>query len=314
MKNLSRYMALSVIFLAAILGVSCCRKDAVSTLEGSCRVGAFIADAPGRPDVEQFKLSYGKRPGFVMVFYDFTALPDRGMIREIYAAGSELIVTWEPWIGSTKEPIDYDGLLAGRYDRYIGEFTDALRSAPGKIYIRFAHEMNGSWYPWSGKRIGADKYIAAYRYVADLTRSLGLTNAEWIFSINWEDVPKTDNDWISYYPGDGYADYIGIDGYNWGSSREWSRWMSFHEIFDMCYNDVITRLRKPVMISEFGTTSRGGDKSAWIIDALKTIKGMKEVKAFVLFNVDKEEDWSFPAFTSYGRALADEISDPYFKE
>ena len=57
------------------------------------------------------------------------------------------------------------------------------------------------------------------------------------------------------------------------------------------------------MISEFSSTSAGGDKVRWIGEALKEIKKMPAVKGFILFNVDKETDWRFPPEAASGQAL-----------
>ncbi len=171
------------------------------------------------------------------------------------------------------------------------------------------------WYPWSVSKIGKQKYTALYRYLKDKFDALGAMNTEWIFSINYENVPlDKNNNYLDYYPGDNYVDYVGIDGYNWGGTKSWSRWMSFDEIFSACYREITRKIKKPVLITEFSSTSSGGDKAAWITDAFKAIKKMKDVKGFVLFNQNKETDWSFSAHTLSGHELRRQLKSDYFKE
>jgi beta-mannanase len=226
-----------------------------------------------------------------------------------------MVVTWEPWKPATAESIDYDKVLSGGYDSYIASFAKQIKSIPGTVFIRFAHEANGNWYPWSGVKIGKQKYIALYRYVKDKFDALGVTNAKWIFSINCEDVPNEENNrYLLYYPGDSYVDYVGIDGYNWGDTKSWSKWISFAEIFSGRFEAVTQEINKPVLITEFSSTSSGGDKAEWITQALKSIRRMKTIKGFVLFNRDKETDWSFSPDTSSGRSLKQQLQDNYFKE
>jgi hypothetical protein len=60
-----------------------------------------------------------------------------------------------------------------------------------------------------------------------------------------------------------------LDGYNWGRSQPGSRWQEFDEIF----GDSYARLRalapdKQMMLAEIGCADLGGDKSAWMRDAL----------------------------------------------
>jgi len=173
--------------------------------------------------------------------------------------------------------------------------------------------MNGNWYPWSASRIGAPKHSAVYRYIRNIFDELSVDNVKWIFSINWEDIPR-ENNYMNCYPGDEYVDFIGLDGYNWGNTKPWSRWMSFKEIFDKRYEEAAVHFKKPIIISEFSSTSSGGDKMMWIREAMAEIKNMKEIRGFVLFNVNKETDWSFPIDRDSGKELRLQLKDDYFKD
>lgn len=279
-----------------------------------CFTGAFIADNPTREDIKDFKNSYGKKPFFVMVFAGWGNLIDEEVIKDVYSEGCVLMVTWEPWDMATQEAIDYDKVLSGGYDGYIASFADRLKKAGGPVYIRFAHEMNGDWYPWCGRRIGKEKYMALYRYVKDKFAAAGAKDVKWVFSINWEDVPRESNSFVSYYPGDNYVDFVGLDGYNWGNTKSWSRWRSFKEIFDGRLTEAGKAFNKPLMITEFGSTSSGGDKALWIKEAFSYIKGNKNIAAFILFNVDKETDWAFGPGTECGRELKSQLKDSRFAD
>lgn len=90
--------------------------------------------------------------------------------------------------------------------------------------------------------------------------------------------------------------------------------MSFKEIFEKRYNEITNNFKKPIVISEFSSTSSGGDKGIWIKEAMSDIKRMKDVKAFILFNVDKETDWSFPAEENWGKELKRQLKNRYFKD
>jgi beta-mannanase len=278
-----------------------------------CATGAFLADKPSSVLIEKFKADHGKRPAVVLIFLDWGQLPDEAVIRDVYNSGSVLMVTWEPWSTLKKAAIDYDALLRGKDDAYIREFALRLKAIGKPVLLRFAHEMNGDWYPWSAQKISGEKYRQLFRYVRKIFDSVGAGNVRWVFSINVENVPG-ENDYGSCYPGDRFVDYIGLDGYNWGPAQSWSKWRSFQEIFSGIYGEVIRQYQKPVIISEFGTTSSGGDKARWIDDALKEVKRMPAVKALVLFNIDKETDWKIASGSEAGRAFKDGLADPYFKD
>ena len=74
------------------------------------------------------------------------------------------------------------------------------------------------------------------------------------------------------------------------------------------------RYNKPVVISEFGSASSGGNKARWIAEAMQEIKQMPEVKAFILFNMDKEADWKLPFDDPSGIELRFQMQDSYFVE
>ena len=283
--------------------------------DGYCLTGAFIANMPTRDDIAGFKKDYGKKPYLVLVFVDWQKYPDSGMLNAISDEGCCPVITWEPWQAVSKEAIGYDKLLQGGYDEYIMTFAKHIRSFNQDVFIRFAHEMNGNWYPWSGSKIGVDKYKAIYKHVKDIFDKEDVKNVKWVFSINWEDAPNIEaNGFLNYYPGDMYVDYVGIDGYNWGKTRSWSRWISFKELFEDTYKYATKELKKPVLITEFSSTSTGGDKAGWIRNAMHNIKNWKNVKGFMLFNVNKEVDWSFPINDISGKELREQLKAPYFKD
>jgi beta-mannanase len=190
-----------------------------------------------------------------------------------------------------------------------------VKSVKGSVFMRFAHEMNGNWYPWAGTKVGREKYIGMYRHVKDVFIKEGAQNVKWVFSINWEDVPRGEsNNFANYYPGDDYVDFIGIDGYNWGDTQPWSRWMSFRELFKGVYHACGALYPgKPVLISEFATAGSGGDKAAWIKAAFEEMKKMDRVCGFVIFNVDKEVDWRAAPDSAAGKELRRSLQDPHFQ-
>jgi hypothetical protein len=293
---------------ACVLFGSCGKKD-----EKGCLTGVFLADLPKSYAIEKFSVDYGKRPALILTFLDWGALPDENVVRDVYDRGSILVVTWEPWRAKEKKAIDYDALLAGREDEYIRTFALRMKFIGKTVFLRFAHEMNGDWYPWSGQKIGGEKYQRLFRYVRKIFDEVHAENVRWVFSINAENVPP-ENAYSGCYPGDRFVDYIGLDGYNWGTAQSWSRWKSFKDIFSGVYGDVVRRYKKPMIISEFSSASAGGDKALWIEDALQAMRQMPVVKGFILFNVDKEADWRFPPNIPSGQKLKSGLANPYFQE
>ncbi len=301
-----RHFIVTVALIALLDGASCVHAE-----KQGCSFGVFIKDAPRAADIREFGARYGKKPALVMVFVDWGRYARADVMKDIYSEGARVVVTWEPWDAALKQGIDPDGILAGKHDDHINEFARSLQKAGGEVFLRFAHEMNGNWYPWSAGW-GHEKYIAVWRYIHGVFAAAGVDNVRWVFAVNAEDVPA-DNRFVLYYPGDEFVDYIGIDGYNWGATQTWSRWRSFKDIMDPAYQQAGTISGKPIMISEFGSTGKGGNKAVWIREAMQHIKTMERVRAVVLFNVDKETDWSFAPGSAPAREFKKQLKDAHFK-
>ena len=71
-----------------------------------------------------------------------------------------MLVSWEPWtpvpaaLGVDAQSKPQPGyrnidIARGAQDRYIMRFARSLARFPGTVWLRYAHEMNGYWYPWS---------------------------------------------------------------------------------------------------------------------------------------------------------------------
>lgn len=303
-----RPLFLALIFISQMCGPA----HALGSGKEGCQVGVFIADAPTRADIENFEKNFGRKPALVLLFIDWNRFIAAPVIDAISEEGISPVITWEPWFLPSKEGVNPDDILSGKYDEYIHDFAERLRPVKTTVYIRFAHEANGNWYPWSDQKTwGKGKYAAVYQYVRKVFERGGASRVRWIFSINAENVPS-DNTYTQYYPGDEFVDYVGVDGYNWGITQSWSKWRSFEEIFIPIYRDVVKRYRKPVMVTEVATASKGGDKTRWIRQAMQALKRMKEIRAVIFFNQDKEADWGFSAGSHPAEEFRAGLTDPYF--
>ena len=60
-------------------------------------------------------------------------------------------------------------------------FARSLARFPGTVCLRYAHEMNGYWYPWSR---GPRAYRWAWRRIVRLFRVAGARNVRFVWSVN----------------------------------------------------------------------------------------------------------------------------------
>lgn len=111
---------------------------------------------------------------------------------------------------------------------------------------------------------------------------------------------------------DDYVDWVGIDGYNWGTTREWSSWESLDSLIGRAYRAFAGR--KPLMIAEVSSAESGGNKGAWITSAARALKArFPAVRALVWFHIDKETDWRIDSSPSALRSFRALAADPYFR-
>jgi hypothetical protein len=266
-------------------------------------LGAFSSRGrpPGLPwsfqDIDDFSSLVGTRPATVHWFQDWVMEFDPAYMDAAVGRGGMPLVSWEPWKfgGGIQQPDYALRKIIGtvKHDAYIRRWARAAAAWGKPFFLRFAHEMNGDWTSWSPGVNGntTREFVSAWRKVHGIFRQEGATNVRWVWAPVAHSEEHTPYRYV--YPGDAYVNWFGISGYNWGNTREWSRWQSFSEIFRKSYKTMADMARKPIMIPEMACAESGGDKSAWIRSAfLKEIPGtFPRIKAVVWFNADKENDW-----------------------
>ena len=283
-----------------------------------CYLGVFREGAPQNMGfIRQYEKQMGKKPAMIMWYVDYSSDFPMNECRNVVNYGAVPHVVWEPWYFEDQSNIKLDTIISGKRDEYINNWARDAKFFGKTVFLRWGHEFNIEKYPWGTGNNGKDpeKYIKAYRHVHDIFKKAGAGNVKWIWCLN--NYPNPDENWNDYekaYPGDEYVDWIGIDGYNWGTTQTWSGWQSFKEMFRNQVREIsMNHPKKPVMIAEFGCAEEGGDKAAWAKDIPNTLKiSMKQVKAIVIFDIKKECDWRITSSKRAEDAYRLIMKDPYF--
>lgn len=192
----------------------------------------------------------------------------------------------------TLEPYTPQVMLDWKPGSKAYEATKTFAQGAGKwgkpLFIRFAHEMNGSWYPWAewtdlnqnmqrdpGEETGftAEDYRIAYRNVASMFRKYA-PNAALIWCPNSGLLGGGKRDvFRPFYPGDDVVDWVGMDIYERGWSMPmpgahlWGGQFAHNLTYDMTddtstpQNESVNFYllygewkKKPIMICETGAT------------------------------------------------------------
>jgi beta-mannanase len=276
----------------------------------------FGVTTPGGPkasaEIAEVTRLAGESPTIEMWYSDFARPVPLAALDAVTGRGAMPVITWEPWLwghGTAQPEYALTRIAAGEHDPYLREWAKGLRDWGRPVTLRFAHEMNGNWYPWAqgvnGNRPG--DYVRAWRHVHDIMTSMGATNVTWMWSPN---VPYPGSVPLQeLYPGASYVDTVALDGYNWGTSQPWSAWTTPQVLF----GQGLSQLRalapdKPIVIAETGTTATGGSKAGWITGVVSYLATQPNVTGFVWFQHLKETDWRLNSTPSSAAAFANALA------
>ncbi len=159
-------------------------------------------------------------------------------------AGMTPLITWQP------DPVGGNAAIAaGNDDPFIVGVARTLAAFGRPVYLRYAHEMNGNWYPWS--QGSPATYVAAWRHVYSTFRAAGASNVRFIWSPNA--AGQTTQIFLAsikpYWPGKHYVDRVGITTIEHHGSV--NRYVKALDALHATYP------RKPIMLPEFNDTTLG---------------------------------------------------------
>lgn len=292
--------------------------------------------------VDLFK-RVGKGVAISAVYLKWSKGFNNGLLSANRYAGRATLITWEFSPGASQKVSGYEGrvleaIIDGHYDEYLDNWAKGMNEFGKPVLLRFGHEMNGDWYPWSGALNGGgtlggygdptladgpERFVAAYRHIHDRFLQNGAKNVLWVWCPNapfsgMQDSLGNWNNAAAYYPGDDYVDWMCFDGYNWGASSFGqsfnAKWTSFDEIFASSYAELqAINPEKPIIIGEFSSTEEGGDKAAWISDTFQKIRGeYPQIRAIIWFHISKETDWRIDSSDAALEAYRNAVSDDYW--
>jgi hypothetical protein len=189
--------------------------------------------------------------------------------------------------GKYKANVVFD-IIDGKYDDLIREFANGAKNFKHPFLFRLNNEMNSDWCDYSGIALlsDSDLYKLIWKRIYNIFVEEGVDNAIWVFNPNDCNFPPANwNLHFAYFPGKDYVHMIGLTGYNTGNYYENvtnEKWRSFKEIYDNLAHDYRKLYSKyPWIITEFASSSVGGDKEQWIKDMFIQICKYPEIKIAV---------------------------------
>lgn len=168
-----------------------------------------------------------------------------------------------PFVEIQPNNISLSAVTAGRYDKYLRTYANAVRSFGHPVILAFGHEMNGNWYSWGSGHVTPSAFVAAWRHVVRVFRSQGASNVTWLWTIS--SVNLTSSLLHQWWPGASWVNAIGIDGYYYRPS----------DTFTSVFGTTVTQVRQftsdPILIGEtaVGPTA-GPGKIAGLFAGVRT--------------------------------------------
>jgi mannan endo-1,4-beta-mannosidase len=271
-------------------------------------VDAFAAATGAEPAALQFSQSWA-HDQFSNTIFDRIA--DRRMLP---------ILSWEPWDYALTGPARSSGeqpryrlsrIASGEFDEYITSWAQGIKRLGYPVGMRFGHEMNGFWYPWCEQSNGNRKgdYVRAYRHIHQIFESAGATNVIWIWSPNVT-YPSAEP-LKGLYPGDRYVDWIGLSGYYGTAGVE--NYRSFNAIFTDTFAELRTFSRKPIVVTETGSTDASGQRARWVRQMFAQLPRHPDVIGVIWFETKKELDWRLASTPAAAKIFGAAAAQPRYR-
>lgn len=152
--------------------------------------------------VSSFSHATGVHPAMVEIYTNFGSAFPQLQAERVLAQGATPFIQWNP----RHAPLGQ--IARGEFDRYVRHFAAAAKALPHHIVLSFAHEMNGTWYPWGRLHATPHQFVRAWRQIHTLFARKHVTNVTWSWDPSHGGGPASE-----WWPGSAYVDWIGIDGY-----------------------------------------------------------------------------------------------------
>lgn len=250
--------------------------------------GLYSVDFWRFPDTTNVESAIGHKFKYALVYHDFN-FPNsqvRDALDMAMKQNKIVELTFQTQI-LDGENQTYD-VLDGKYEEYFRELAKIIKVKKMPILFRIGNEMNGDWCAYSAYNTGldADIYREFYNYIYEIFEEEGANPyILYVFNPNGRNFPDFKfNDGSEYRPQTDRYDIVGMTLYNTGNYYSFEKWESFEQLYTPLYNQMVKSYDKPLMITEFASSTVGGDKVKWTEDMFNKLKEFDKIKVAIWFS------------------------------
>ncbi len=249
---------------------------------GTAYLGAWVRPLPvtKQTPVNQelstlptFNGGLGRSLSVVHVYQNWASPTPAATLEKVLANGATPMIDWR--CGPSDATI-----LSGQDDALITSFATELAQLKAPVFLRWFYEFNfpnSPDYKACIAALGPAGYAAAFRHIHALFTAAGATNVSFVWCIA---SGGQDQDWIKYYPGPAYVDWIAVDGYLRNSTTYQAG--QFAQLFGSWYS-TFDGFGKPMMITE--TAALSGAQSPYLADLKQNLdNGYPMIRGVLYFD------------------------------
>jgi mannan endo-1,4-beta-mannosidase len=209
-----------------------------------------------------------------------------------------------PLIQLNPRGVKLQQIASGLWDPHLQSYAAAVKAFGCKVIMSFGHEMNGWWYSWGLPGTTPAEFIAAWRHIHHVFALAGVKNVIWSWDPSHQygnfAPGKTASAASTWYPGNAYVDWIGLDGYLGYGPR--GNAQTFKQIFGFQLQNIRkVAPGKPVYIAETGVVRNGPALGSQMADLFKGVKAY-HLMGFVWFDAIARHDYRLGVYKAVDAA------------
>jgi len=207
--------------------------------------------------------------------------PDTAELSKLYAGNMLALLQWAPWqndqaLQNAGDSVLLQNINSGRYDTTIAALAAQLAKWDKPVFLIPARGLQKQGFlPLATNTSGADVFINAWQHMHRIFEKEGAGKVIWI----WH--PPSMENATAYFPGNNYADWMGVHINAHDAYRYHSQLFGFDSVYRPYHQLYIAQSTElPVMIT--GVPATISDKANWWKATWQTIDtGFTEIKALI---------------------------------